>query len=348
MEKGYAIRLFYVLFIISALFILVTPFLIPILLAVTISFTLQPGLEFLMNKGLSRRFSAFTLTMLFTFIISIPLFFFVIKGSLAVTSKLEQLSSTNTFHTHAVKDIFSGIRHDFLKLIQEMLKEFKIDFITDKKIESYVSSIYIYFLDFFRNVLTGLPKVFLFLVVMILCVYSFLNRSQQIKIVFQNLTGLSEVKMNKVVNAFIVDSRQVYFTNLATGTIQSLVIAGSVSILRVGEFFLVFFITLILSFIPIIGAAPTAFIFAILSFIRHQSTVAIILLIVGIFTGIIDNILRPWLASLGESRTPPIISFVCVLGGALWLGFPGLFIGLLLGSIAYDTLPIFWREISKK
>jgi hypothetical protein len=40
-------------------------------------------------------------------------------------------------------------------------------------------------------------------------------------------------------------------------------------------------------------------------------------------------------------------AFICVLGGALWLGFPGLFIGLLIGTFAYDTLPLFWQEIAR-
>ena len=60
-----------------------------------------------------------------------------------------------------------------------------------------------------------------------------------------------------------------------------------------------------------------------------------------------DNILRPWLASFGESKAPGIVSFVFVIGGALLIGFPGLFIGLLLGSVVYDTFPLFWDEIGK-
>ena len=41
------------------------------------------------------------------------------------------------------------------------------------------------------------------------------------------------------------------------------------------------------------------------------------------------------------------MSFVFVIGGALLIGFPGLFIGLLLGAVVYDTLPLFWDEIGK-
>jgi hypothetical protein len=36
-----------------------------------------------------------------------------------------------------------------------------------------------------------------------------------------------------------------------------------------------------------------------------------------------------------------------VLGGAILLGFPGLFLGLLMGSLIFDTMPLFWKEIAK-
>jgi predicted PurR-regulated permease PerM len=59
----------------------------------------------------------------------------------------------------------------------------------------------------------------------------------------------------------------------------------------------------------------------------------------------VDNFLRPWLASFGESKAPAIVCFVFVIGGALLLGLPGLFIGLLVALVAYDTIPLFWDEL---
>jgi predicted PurR-regulated permease PerM len=153
--------------------------------------------------------------------------------------------------------------------------------------------------------------------------------------------------MDTIVNIFIKNSRQVYLSNIITGATQSIIVASTVSLLHQGDFFLVFFITLILSFIPVIGAAPVAFTFSIIALIKDQTSSAIVLAVVGSFSGIVDNILRPWLTTFGESKIPPIVAFVCVLGGALWLGFPGLFIGLLVGSISYDTLPIFWKTLGR-
>jgi predicted PurR-regulated permease PerM len=202
-----------------------------------------------------------------------------------------------------------------------------------------------YLLDFFQSFLSELPTLFILLIIMIICTFSFLKHASSIRVTFQKLFGFSDRKMDQLVKIFINDSRDVYMSNIITGAIQSLIVATAVSLLGLADFFLVFFITLVLSFIPVIGAAPVAFVFAALAFFTGNNTAAIVLVVVSVFAGVIDNILRPWLATFGESNIPPVFAFICVIGGALWLGFPGLFIGLLVGSYAYDTLPIFWDDL---
>jgi predicted PurR-regulated permease PerM len=177
--------------------------------------------------------------------------------------------------------------------------------------------------------------------------YSFLKHGHRIRLALQRVFGFSNETMEDLVRVSILNARSVYISNIATGMIQSTLVATGAALTGIADWFMAFFLTLILSFVPVIGAAPVAFVCALIAYMKGETTHAIILLVVGLFTGMIDNILRPWLASTGESNTPPIIAFVCVLGGALWLGFPGLFIGLLVGSFSYDTLPIFWREIGR-
>ena len=180
---------------------------------------------------------------------------------------------------------------------------------------------------------------------MILCTFSFLNGASGVRRFFQDLFGFSNRKMDQIVGIFLRDSRQVYLSNIVTGAFQSLLVATGVYFVTGADWFLVFFVTLIFSFVPVIGAAPMAFLFAIGAFFQGSNGGAIALFILGGFTGLVDNFLRPWLASFGESKAPAIVSFVFVIGGALLLGFPGLFIGLLAAAIVYDTLPIFWEEL---
>lgn len=349
MAKEMKIRILYVVVLSLALLFLVSPFFIPIFFAGTISLTLLPIQKKLEQKGLKKKHASLLLTTLFAVVISIPVTYFIVKGTIAVTDQLEKMSANEKLRGQGVSEIVTDLRHDFVVSIKKFsTKHSFLQFLDDKRIDQYLGIANSYLLNFFKAFLGTLPTMFILLLIMLLCTYSFLNHTASVRNFFQKLTGLSDQRMDQLTDIFIDDSRQVYLSNIATGGIQSLIIATAVSLVGVADFFVVFFITLILSFIPVIGAAPVAFLSALLAFFMEKNTGAIILVVVGSFAGVVDNILRPWLASFGQSRIPPIVAFICVIGGAILLGFPGLFIGLLVGSIAYDTLPIFWSEIELK
>lgn len=349
MTKEVKVRVLYIVLLCLAMLVLVSPFFISIIFAGSVSLALYPLLLRLESKGLTRKRAAALLTTLFAVVISIPVFFFVIKGTIAVTNQLEKMSINEKLREQDVQELVTDMRHDFVVAIQKFSSKYQfLNFLDEKKIDAYLGMANTFLLQFFQGLLANIPTLFILLLIMILCTYSFLHNAHGVRKFFQTITGLSDQRVNQLCSIFINDARQVYISNIGTGGIQSLMVAIGVSLLGLGDFFLVFFVTLILSFVPVIGAAPVAFLFAILGFFKGNMTAAIILVVLGGFTGIVDNVLRPWLASFGETKCPPIAAFICVIGGALLLGFPGLFIGLLVGSIAYDTLPIFWAEIESK
>lgn len=349
MTKEIPVRVLYVVGLSLALLILVSPFIIPIFFAATVSLTLAPVLKYLLKMGLKRKAAAALLTTIFSVVISIPVTFFVVKGTVAVTDQLEKLFLNDRIRTEGVSKIVSSMRHDLITSIQTFsAKHAFLKFLDEDKINQYLGLANTYLLNFFKSFLASLPSLFVLLLIMILCTYSFLNNAHSVRKMFQKLFGFSDNKMDQLVLMFQGASRQVYFSNIATGSIQSLIVAAAVSLLGFAEFFLVFFVTLILSFIPVIGAAPVAFLTAIIAFFMGNTSAAVILVVVGVFAGVIDNILRPWLASFGQSKIPPIVAFVCVIGGAILLGFPGLFIGLLFGCIGFETLPFFWNELETR
>lgn len=349
MQQEIKIRVLYIVLVTGLMLFLVSPFVIPIFFAATVSLTLHPLLLYLERKGLKKKRAAALLTTLFGIVISIPVFFFVIKGTVAVTNQLEKLQINDKLREQGVTEVVSDLRQEFVLAIHEYSSKFEfMSFLNEKKINQYLTLVNTHLQVYLKTFAGNIPTYFIYLLIMIICTYSFLTHAPNIRNFFQKILGFSDTRMDELTHTFIKDSRQVYLTNIVTGGIQSLIVASAVKLLGLGSFFVVFFITLILSFIPVIGAAPVAFVFGILAFVTGKTTPGIIMLVIGAFTGVIDNILRPWLATFGESKIPPIVAFICVIGGALLLGFPGLFIGLLIGSIAYDTLPIFWEELNSK
>lgn len=348
-KEHHTVRVLYIIVFTLAVLFLVSPFFIPIFFAATIALALYPTQLKLESMGVKKKLSAGLLTTLFTIIISIPVTFFIIKGTVAVVSYLEKVHRQNMVEGQNVADLVSDMRGEVIHFIMKYTGRYEfLNFLNEKKINEYLNVALNFLLNFFQDLAARLPNIFIMLIIMIFCIYSFLKHAQRIRSFFKSLTGFSEGKMRKLTKIFINDSRQVYISNIGTGIIQSFMVATGVSLLGLGDFFLIFFVTLILSFVPVLGAAPVAFLFGIVAFIQDNITAAIILGVVGIITSLTDNLLRPWLNSFGESKLPPIIAFVSVIGGALLLGFPGLFMALVISTIAFDTLKLFWEELDSK
>lgn len=341
-------RILYIVVLLGLSLFVVAPFIIPIMFAATIALALYPLQLRLEKRKWKRSRAAALIVSIFTVVISIPFAFFLTKGTLMVIEQLEDFKMGDKLKDQGLQQVVDTLKSELVHGSQTYVSKLPFaSFLTEDKINNYLKSANTFLLDFFQNLAMNIPTFVLFLVVMIICTYSFLSGAGGVRNFFQELFGFSERKMDQLVGIFLRDSKQVYISNIVTGAIQSAMIATGVYFVNGADWFLVFFMTLIVSFVPVIGAAPVGGVFMIVSFIQGNTTGAIILFFLSGITGLVDNILRPWLASFGESKAPGIVSFVFVIGGALLIGFPGLFIGLLLGSVVYDTFPLFWDEIGK-
>jgi len=110
---------------------------------------------------------------------------------------------------------------------------------------------------------------------------------------------------------------------------------------------MIFFITYIVSFIPVIGAAPVALVLAATSFAQDHTAASIAMVIVAFVAGISDNLLRPWLGTFGKVEAPVFFNFLAVIGGIIILGLPGLFLGPLIASLCWGLTPILIKNLNE-
>lgn len=143
---------------------------------------------------------------------------------------------------------------------------------------------------------------------------------------------------------FKVCCREIFFSNLITGVLQASIVSIGALIFGVGDFFLVFFITFVFSFIPVIGAAPVAVLIGAICLLEARVGAGLSMMVVEGVAGLSDNIIRPVLGSLGELKAHPLIGFLAVIGGVISFGLPGLFIGPLVVSLSFGALPIIIQE----
>ena len=182
MEPTRVIKVLYVVILVLAGLFLVSPFFIPIIFGATLSLALFPLLLKLEKYGLSRKWAALLVTTTFTFIISIPLFFFAIKGTLAVTHQLEKFSQSERFQGQGVQEIVVDLRRAVVITVKKFSSKYEfLDFLDEKKINQYINTLNDFLLQFFRTTASSVPQLFLILLVMLLCLYICLKYADPIR-----------------------------------------------------------------------------------------------------------------------------------------------------------------------
>ena len=162
------------------------------------------------------------------------------------------------------------------------------------------------------------------------------------RIAYEGLLHPESVK--EIIKRFHASCRMVVFSNIITGAVQASIVAIGAFVANAGDPVVVGFITFILSFIPMIGAAPFAVVLGVVQFATGEITGGIIMMVTAAVTGSVDNFIRPFLMSDAEDFHP-ILSFISIISGLILFGVPGIFLGPMIVSVSIGVLPIVWKEL---
>ncbi|MFZ4404480.1 MAG: AI-2E family transporter [Pseudobdellovibrionaceae bacterium] len=324
------------IFVLLASFIYVLwPLLTALFLGGVGALALNPMIEKIMSKRQwSKTKSVFILMSIFTVALFLPTLIFLYKS----TKTIVDLKSTGAFSFDKFnfassqfmqwqKSILSGLesRLSFLGLDLESLQNYAMQALG--KAGQFAGNLVV---QFFAQ----LPALTLAGLVIFASTIYFLMHSEQAKkiTVFYSFTSeaatLGFMKtLQDICNAILV-------SNLAVGFLQGLIVALGSLFFSVGDFWVVFFVTFVCSFIPIVGAAPVAVVLAIYAFSTGSIGSGIGLAITAAIAGVADNILRPLLFS-GRAEVPAALGLVSIVGAVIMFGLPGLFLGPLIASVTY-------------
>lgn len=325
-------------FLIVVLFIYVLfPFFKYIVLGAILAMALSPILDyFMLKKGFSRTKSLALLTATISFLILLPVSFFLIRGSRIISGIIEQTNFTN---------LIQKINYFIDGYITHLATMFNLDqnFI-ETKINSLLNFLGNYLSNNLGNLITELPNIFLMGFITLLSLYFFLSQKEKCKQLFDHYFYFSNKNSERFINTLKACCREIFITNIITGIIQATIVSLGALFFNVGDFFFIFLITFFVSFIPIIGAAPVAVILSFFCFLESHISAGTALIVLSLIVGISDNIVRPYLSSKGNVETNPIIDLIAIMGGVTLFGLPGLFIGPLIVSVFFGVLPIILDE----
>lgn len=330
------LKLSTLIFIIVAFLYILSPFFFPIILGGILALVFSPFVHLLMDRKMSRQKAVNILAIFIILTGMLPFSFFLFKGAGLINvflSKQDLISELLIYKDNALNYIDTVALNLGFNL---------------EKIHQYIESSLNYIGTFLVNQLSllfsSIPSVLMSMLITLLSVYFLLLSEANIRKLFDRHFYFSPAIGNRFIMVLKSSAKEVFFSNVVTGIVQASIIAISSSLLGVADFFMVFFITFIASFIPVIGAAPIALIIAFISYAKGYVPASITMLVISAITGVADNLIRPYLTSLGSVQINPFISFLSVLGGVMTLGLTGLFIGPLLASLFFGIIPIILED----
>jgi predicted PurR-regulated permease PerM len=148
-----------------------------------------------------------------------------------------------------------------------------------------------------------------------------------------------------LISKFVELSRAVTSASLLVAVTQGVLIGAGYYFAGVHGLFLLIMLTMLASFIPLVGSALVWGSCCIWLYFAHDYTPAVMLLawslVVVLFT---DNLLKP-LVLHGQAKLHPLLALLSVLGGVQMLGPLGIFVGPMVVAFLQTGLKMLNSEL---
>jgi predicted PurR-regulated permease PerM len=145
-------------------------------------------------------------------------------------------------------------------------------------------------------------------------------------------------------NAFLETGRGLLVGVGFTALIQGAIATVSYFAIGVSQAAVLGLLTVVAALIPSIGTGLVWAPVTLGLFLAGRHRAAVVMLAVGVFVSIIDNVIRPWLSRYGQLDLSPFLLLVAMLGGISAFGGFGLLLGPLFVRLAVEGLRLLHDE----
>lgn len=333
-SKELAVRWTISLLLLAGFVFINWPFITPVILAAIFAFGLNDLIEKIKGKIKWRH----NRVVLCTLLLGLALFWTPI--TLAIYRVIFHINQPQTVETDRILTQVNALKEFLVHGLHQISTWTGVDLATPARgvLENILKKTGELILNFSSQILSQLPAIALSSFVFILMLFFFLLKNQTIKQTTLKFSPLAEELTENLISVLKKSCSLTLFSTLVVGLIQASLIGLASLIFGEGDFWLVLTITFLVSFIPVIGAAPMGYLLAILAFLGDRMGSAAGLAIVATIAGSVDNFLKPLMMS-GENNVSPLIGFTCVVGAIIMLGLPGLIIGPVLMNLFVGIVP---------
>ena len=313
----------------------------PFLVSLTIGFTFAVALVPIRNF-FSKRFklrqntAAAVVSTLTTFVIIGPVVFVIYK-LISYLNKNEKLVSD----AEEVENKFFSLIYTISQ--QVGLKITKMDLFA--ALSHITGSVQEFFITAGKTTAASIPDITVQMVIMFFTLFVVLINYKRFTFKTLDAVGISSEVITRINLIVFEVCRDVVFANILTGFVQASMVTVGAMIFTSTDPVLIFVITFVVSFVPIIGAAPVAVALGFLQFADRQPSQAIALILVAVVVGLSDNIIRAKLMGRHDGDTA-FLNFLASIGGIYLWGLSGIFMGPLVVALTIRTVPLLLSELT--
>lgn len=324
-----------ILFVLIVLtFFLVKPILLSIIIGVIIAFSCTP-LYNLVNKSIKNKtISAAILCILLILLIILPIWFLtpiLIEQSLRVYLTSQQMDFITP-----LKSIFPSIFNSdaFAKEIGSVVRSF-----VTKTTNSLMNS--------FSELILNFPKIFLQLLVVFFTFFFVLKDQDKFVSYIKSLSPFKKEVEDKLFESSKSITASVIYGQIIIGVIQGIIVGIGLFIFGVPNALLITLLACLAGIFPIIGTAIIWVPTAIYLFLEGNAFSAYGIIIFGLISSSIDNLLRPIIVSKRTKISSPIL-LIGMIGGLFLFGILGFILGPLILAYLLILLETYRGELGKK
>lgn len=319
-------------------FLIISPFLTPLALAAVFAVVLQPVYSFLLRRTRNRKAVAASAAVAFSFVcILIPLIFLgtqIFRESTQLYGSLIQGDNTQNLVVGAIRSIGNASENilpgsgDFFANLSDNL-------------DVYVKQGLVWLSGHLGAALSGISVLLLNLFIFFISLYYLLLDGPKLKQALIALSPLEDTDDRAVFDRLELAVNSVIRGSLMVAGIQGVLTAIGLAIFGVPNSILWGTVTVVAALIPGIGTALVVVPGIIYLFVVGNTASAIGLLVWGLLAvGLIDNLLVPRLVGR-KMQMHPLLVLLSVLGGIVFFGPIGIFLGPLSISLLSALITIY-------
>ena len=320
-----------ILFILIILsFLVLKPILLSITIGVILAVVFAPVYDGIFKITNSRNFSSTIICIFLALLIILPIWFLtpiIIKQSFEVYLFAQQIDFATP-----LKAFFPSVFAS--EQFSEEIASILFSFVTNLA-NSAVNS--------FSKFILNFPIFFFQLIVVFFTLFFVLRDKEQFFEYVRGISPFSKDVENKLFKSSKNITLSVIYGQVFIGIIQGVIIGIGFFIFNVNNALFLTLIASLAGIFPVIGTAIVWIPISIYLFIGDNTFASIGIVIFGIFSSTIDNVLRPMIVSRW-ARMHPLILLIGMIGGLFLFGILGFILGPLILAYIFIILETYRKE----